>query len=60
MPRGSQVTLRLYGEVGALSVAETVSGRIGEVPPATSAEHGFPVTQDGTIEIAGPGGRAGR
>jgi hypothetical protein len=32
---GSQVTIRLYGEVGALHLAETVSGRTGEIPPAT-------------------------
>jgi len=57
-PQGSRVTLRLYGEVGALSVAETVSGRIGEVEPATSPEQGFDLAQDGTLSIDGPGGRS--
>ena len=37
VPQGSEVTLRLYGEVGALTVSETVSGRTGEVAPAMAA-----------------------
>ncbi|MEO1239946.1 MAG: DUF4175 family protein, partial [Pseudomonadota bacterium] len=58
VPEGSRVTLRLYGEVGALSIAETVSGRTGELPPATDPNQTFDVTVAGTLEIAGPGGRA--
>ena len=30
--RAALITLRLYGEVGALTVAETVSGRVGDRP----------------------------
>ncbi|MDJ1006495.1 MAG: TIGR02302 family protein [Paracoccaceae bacterium] len=58
VPDGSRVTIRLYGEVGALSVAETVSGRTGELPPATEPTQSFTITQVGEIEIAGPGGRS--
>lgn len=56
IPVGSRILLRLYGEVGALTVAETVSGRTGEVPSAAEPEQSFEVTQDGALEIAGPGG----
>ncbi|MEO0401183.1 MAG: TIGR02302 family protein [Pseudomonadota bacterium] len=57
VPAGSLITLRLYGEVGALTVAETVSGRIGEVTPASASEQDFTVVQSGEIAINGPGGR---
>lgn len=57
LPVGSLITLRLYGEVGALTVSETVSGRVGDVPPASGAAHDFTVTQSGDISVNGPGGR---
>ncbi|WP_299546606.1 TIGR02302 family protein [uncultured Tateyamaria sp.] len=57
VPAGALITLRLYGEVGALTVSETVSGRIGEVPPASAPEQDFTVVQSGEIAINGPGGR---
>ncbi|MBY5933830.1 TIGR02302 family protein [Tateyamaria omphalii] len=57
VPAGSLITLRLYGEVGALTLAETVSGRSGEVPPASAPEQDFIVNQSGEIAINGPGGR---
>ena len=53
VPEGSQVTLRLYGEVGALTVAETVSGRVGEVGSASEAQQEFDVMQSGTLTISG-------
>ena len=58
IPQGSRITLRFYGEVGALTLAETVSGRIGELPPASDPDQSFEVTQDGEMRIDGPGGRA--
>ena len=58
VPLGSLVTLRLYGEVGALTLSETVSARVGEVPPASASAQDFVVRQAGTLEISGPGGRA--
>ncbi|MFA8441059.1 TIGR02302 family protein [Yoonia sp.] len=53
VPEGSQITLRLYGEVGALTVAETVSGRVGEVGSASDAQQEFDVMQSGTLTISG-------
>ncbi len=58
VPQGSEVTLRLYGEIGALSVDETVSGRTGDVPPATDPAQGFTVAQTGRVAIEGPGGKS--
>jgi uncharacterized protein (TIGR02302 family) len=63
-PVGSRVTLRFYGEVGALSVNETISNR---ATPTDTAEEvieasiqtaqEFEVLRSGSIEINGPGGR---
>ncbi|WP_108484861.1 TIGR02302 family protein [Oceaniglobus ichthyenteri] len=59
VPQGSRVTLRLYGEVGALKVEETVSGRADDVAPTTpEIAQSFDVVQSGTLDITGPGGRA--
>jgi uncharacterized protein (TIGR02302 family) len=58
VPEGSQVTVRLYGEVGALRIDETVSARAGEVPPATESSQTFAIVQDGRLAIEGAGGRA--
>lgn len=58
VPEGSRVTLRFYGEVGALSAAETVSGRAAAADPATDPEQSFDIVQSGTLRIDGPGGRA--
>ncbi len=57
VPEGSRITLRLYGEIGALTVAETVSGRTGEVTSAADPSQEFEVTQSGSLSIDGPGGR---
>ena len=58
IPEGSRISLRLYGEVGALSVDETVSGRSGDaVGPATDPAQEFDVTRNGRLVIHGPGGR---
>ncbi|SMX45373.1 TIGR02302 family protein [Actibacterium lipolyticum] len=54
LPQGSRVTLRLYGEVGSLTVTETVSAGSA---PAQEMAHDFEVDQEGSIAIAGPGGR---
>ncbi len=57
VPQGSRVTLRLYGQIGALTVAETVSGRTGNVGSAAEPDQSFNVTRSGNLEIEGPGGR---
>ncbi|MCG7621988.1 TIGR02302 family protein [Epibacterium sp. Ofav1-8] len=56
IPENSQITLRFYGEVGDLALAETVSGRTGELPSATDPEQSFAVTRSGDLTIDGPGG----
>ncbi|MEL6409600.1 MAG: TIGR02302 family protein [Pseudomonadota bacterium] len=56
-PVGSLVTLRLYGEVGALSVAETVSGRTEDIGAATDSAQNFEINSDGELRINGPGGQ---
>lgn len=54
VPRGSRITLRLYGKLGDLMVTETVSGAAPfEAPQAT---HSFDVAASGVLTIAGPGG----
>jgi uncharacterized protein (TIGR02302 family) len=58
LPKGTLITLRFYGEVGALTLAETVSGRTGQVPPASDPQHDFTVLEAGRIAVEGPGGRA--
>jgi len=57
IPDNSQITLRFYGEVGDLTLAETISGRTGELPSASEPEQSFVVTQAGNLTIDGPGGR---
>lgn len=67
VPTGSRVQLRFYGEVGALSLVETVSGRSaasratsgpdGELPPSQEPAQDFDILQSGEIGIDGPGGR---
>ena len=56
LPVGTRIQIRLYGEVGALTLSETVSNRT-EVPAASDPAQDFDVAKSGAIEIAGPGGR---
>ncbi|KIC37994.1 TIGR02302 family protein [Leisingera sp. ANG-M7] len=58
LPEGSRVTLRFYGEVGALELAETVSGKGGEEPETPQTAMEFDVTRSGTFSIEGHGGRS--
>ena len=53
VPEGSEVALRLYGEVGALTVADTVSGRTDGLGSASDVQQEFVVTQTGRLEIMG-------
>ena len=56
LPTGTRLQIRLYVEAGALILSETVSNRT-DPPPASDAAHDFTVTQSGTLEIEGDGGR---
>ncbi|MBT0959493.1 DUF4175 domain-containing protein [Alphaproteobacteria bacterium KMM 3653] len=55
--QGSTISLRLYGEVGALSLTESVSGNLA-VPaePNSDPAQSFEVTQAGSVTIHGEGG----
>ncbi|WP_456388745.1 TIGR02302 family protein [Profundibacter sp.] len=55
VPKGARITVRLYGEVGALTLQETVSGRDAATDPA-AVLHELTVTQDGMLQIDGQGG----
>jgi len=57
VPAGSRVTVRFYGEVGALALHETVSGRTADIPPATDPVQSFDVQDNGEIRIEGTGGQ---
>ncbi|WP_146584698.1 TIGR02302 family protein [Puniceibacterium confluentis] len=57
-PEGAQITLRMYGEVGALRVTETVSGNPLPEDGNTATAQEFTVVQSGTLSINGPGGRS--
>ncbi|MEX3314528.1 DUF4175 domain-containing protein [Sulfitobacter sp. PS-8MA] len=56
LPEGTLITLRLYGELGALTVEESVSGR--EAAAASDPAQDFTLRQSGRIAIDGPGARA--
>ena len=58
VPAGSKVTLRLYGEVGALTVAETVSGRTEDLGAASAAQQSFIAASSGRLAIDGQNGAA--
>ncbi|EKE44132.1 hypothetical protein OCGS_1648 [Oceaniovalibus guishaninsula JLT2003] len=58
VPEDSRVTLRLYGEVGALDVVETVSGGTASPVEDGAPSRDFEVVQDGVLRIEGAGGRA--
>lgn len=57
LPEGSRITLRFYGQVGALTLSETVSGRVEDIPEASEPSHDFTVARQGDLQIDGPGGR---
>lgn len=57
LPEGSRILMRLYGEVGALTLSETVSGRTNDVPSAAEPEQEFDVVQSGEVVIDGEGAR---
>ena len=59
VPAGARITLRLYGEVGALSVSESISGTapVATESDPTATAQAFDVARSGRLEIEGPGGR---
>jgi uncharacterized protein (TIGR02302 family) len=55
LPEGTLITLRFYGEVGALSLNETVSRRSLTEDAGKQPQQDFTVLQSGEISIEGPG-----
>ena len=59
VPEGARITLRLYGDVNALTVTESVSDAPAADPEApVESARDFVVTRSGTVTIEGTGGRA--
>ena len=58
LPMGSRITLRFYGQIGDLTLAETLSGRTADIPPATDPQQEFRITQSGELRIDGEGGQS--
>ncbi|EBA08452.1 hypothetical protein SSE37_16608 [Sagittula stellata E-37] len=56
-PEGAMITLRMYGEVGSLTVEETVSGRTLTDEEAQDTAQDFEVAMSGRVALDGPGGR---
>ncbi|WGV15473.1 TIGR02302 family protein [Fuscovulum ytuae] len=59
LPIGTRLQFRLYGEVGDLTLSETVSGRT-EVPAASDPLHDFTLQRSGEVAVGGEGGRTWR
>ena len=57
LPEGTLITLRFYGELGALSLTETVSGRAADGFDGAAPSQDFTVLTDGAIAVDGPNGR---
>ena len=53
VPQDSDVILRLYGDVGSLTVDETVSARLENLTAASDPEQSFKVLQSGRLAISG-------
>ena len=56
-PLGSRVSIRLYGEVGSLSLRQSVSDATSDAAPDAPSQD-FTLDQSGEIAIEGPNGRA--
>jgi len=57
VPEGSRVTVRLYGESGVLTLAESISGRAEPIAEPAAPSHDFEIAQSGRLNVQGPGGR---
>ncbi|WP_417713275.1 DUF4175 domain-containing protein [Pseudophaeobacter arcticus] len=57
LAEGSRITLRFYGEVGALSLAQNLSAQGAAAVQDPGLEHDIAVERSGSLEIEGRGGR---
>nr|WP_114965728.1 TIGR02302 family protein [Alkalilacustris brevis] len=58
VPAGSRATVRLYGQSGVLTLAESVTGDDDLVEDPAAPSHELEITRAGRIAIQGPGGRS--
>ncbi|MBB5722920.1 uncharacterized protein (TIGR02302 family) [Loktanella ponticola] len=58
VPEGAQITIRMYGEVGALTVVEDVSGTVADPEVKPETQQTFIAAKDGTLVIEGDNGIA--
>lgn len=54
LPQGSKITIRIYGDLSAVTVDQTVAD---PPPPAEAGTLSVVATRSGRLSIAGPGGR---
>ncbi|MEM9967738.1 MAG: TIGR02302 family protein [Pseudomonadota bacterium] len=57
LPTGTLITVRFYGEPGALNLNEDVSGRQRDDADASNPAQDFTILRNGEIAIDGPNGR---
>jgi uncharacterized protein (TIGR02302 family) len=57
LAQGSRITLRFYGEVGALSLAQNLSSPVASAEDSPRLEYEVAVQRSGSLEIQGQGGR---
>ena len=57
LPIGTLLQFRLYGEVGALTLTQTVAAPATPDPAAPTTAQNFALETSGTVTIDGPGGR---
>ncbi|WP_122072565.1 DUF4175 domain-containing protein [Pseudophaeobacter sp. EL27] len=58
LAEGSRITLRFYGEVGALTLAQSLSEQVGPAGEGPALEHDIAVHHSGDLKIEGRGGRS--
>ena len=54
VPAGSMLTLRVYGDLGGISLNENVSGRPDDLPPLAEGQQQFEIVYSGTLALEGP------
>jgi uncharacterized protein (TIGR02302 family) len=58
VPEGSRLAVRLYGQSGVLTLAESVSGQDGLLDEPGAPAHDLEVARSGRVAVQGPGGRS--
>ena len=56
VPQGSRVSVRIYGDSGVLTLAQTVADADPAVAP-DAPSHEFEIVRSGRVTVQGPGGR---